>query len=468
VREVTVDAMQRAFPRQRANAPVTIVEIDERTLASHGQWPWPRSRMASLIVALMSAGPAAVGLDLLFPEPDRFSPAALAGLLPQLPEDVSGRLRELPGNDALFASAMRGRPVVLAVAGLDNLEPASEPPLLSFGARLASIDELTRAAAGQGLISAESSVRVVRRVPIVARVQGHMIPALTLEMLRVATGSPAVTLAPRAGGLLDVGFGDVRIPAQPDGTVWLRYTRHDPGRFVSAAAVLEGSVDPEMLRSKLVLVGVTGLGLIDHVATPLGERVPGVELHAQLIEQVFDGTYLVRPGWAPWLEAGLLAGAGLLLMLVVPVRRVWVSGLALLALLALLVGGAIGAFLIEGLLVDFAWPALGTLFMFALLLAATLAEADRQRRALRAAAERAAGELAAAHRIQTGCCPTSRRWRARCPRSRSPVSSRRRAPWAGTSTTTSSSIRTRCTSSSAMSRAKACPRRSSWRCPRRS
>ena len=405
MREGFVDGMQRAFPRQRASAPVTIVEIDERTLAAHGQWPWPRSRLAGLVVALTSAGPAAVGLDLLFPEPDRFSPAALAGLLPQLPADVAARLRDLPGNDALFANAMRGRPVVLAVAGLENLEPVGEPPLLSFGGRLGSIDELTRAAAGQGLISAESSVRVVRRVPIVARLQGEVVPALTLEMLRVATRAPAVSVRQAPGGLLEVGFGDVRIPAQADGTAWLRYTRHDPGRFVSAAAVLDGSVDPELLRSKLVLVGVTGLGLIDHVATPLGERVPGVELHAQLIEQVFDGTYLVRPRWAPWLEAGLLAAAGLLLMLVVPSRRVWVSSLVLVVLLVLLVGGATGAFLLEGLLIDFAWPALCTMLIFALLLGATLAEADRQRRALRAAAERAAGELAAAYRIQMGLLP---------------------------------------------------------------
>ncbi|MGQ0545910.1 MAG: SpoIIE family protein phosphatase, partial [Betaproteobacteria bacterium] len=328
-------------------------------------------------------------------------PAALAGLLPQLPEDVSARLRKLPGNDELLAQALRAHRVVLAFAGLDDSEPN---PLQTFGARLASVDELVRAAAGHGLISAESPARVVRRVPVVAHVQGQVVPSLGIEMLRVATGAPAISIGPADGGLLDVRFGDVRIPAQPDGTAWIRYTRHDPGRFVSAASVLDGSVDPELLQSKLVLVAVTGLALVDHLATPLGERVPGVEMHAQLIEQVFDGAFIVRPGWAPWAEAGCLAAAAALLIVVVPARRVRVSVAMLVLLLLLLAAIALLAFR-RGLLVDFAWPALGLALAFAMLLAAALSEADRQRRALREAAARAAGELAAARRIQMGLLP---------------------------------------------------------------
>lgn len=388
----------------RESAPVAIVEIDERALAEHGQWPWPRSRLAALIDRIAAAGPAAIGLDLLFPEADRYSPAALAGLLPQLPEDVSRRLRSLPGNDELFARSLRGRPTVLAVAGTEQEAPSAEPPLAQYQSRLSSIPELSRAAAGQGLISASSLTQVVRRVPAVARVQDEVVPTLGIEMLRVAIGAPPLRLAPRPGGLLELGVGDLRIPLQRDGTLWLRYSPHDPQRFVSAATVLEGKADPELLRSKLVLVGVTGLALVDHVATPLGERVPGVETHAQLIEQVFDGLRLVRPGWAPWLEAGMLLAAGAVLLVVVPARRVRVSIAALIVLLAAIGGVAFGVFS-RGILVDYAWPAIGVALVFAVLLAASLSEADRQRRALREAAARAAGELAAARRIQMGLLP---------------------------------------------------------------
>ena len=404
LRELAVDGEQRLLPRTRESAPVTIVEIDERTLVEHGQWPWPRSRLAALIDRIGQAGPAAIGLDLLFPEPDRYSPSALAGLLPQLPADVSRRLRSLPGNDEIFARSLRASPTVLAVAGMQPTTPGSEPPIVHYESRLASIPVLERAAAGRGLISADSPARVVRRIPAVARVQGSVVPTLGLEMLRVAIGAPPVRLSPLPGGLLEVGVGELRIPVQGDGTLWLRFSPHDPQRFVSAAAVLDGSVDPEFFRSKLVLVGVTGLALVDHVATPLGERVPGVETHAQLIEQVFDRVRMVRPGWAAWLEAGMLAIAGGLLLVVVPARRVRVSIAALLVLLAAIGLAAFGAFS-QGILVDYAWPAIGVALVFAVLLAASLSEADRQRRALREAAARAAGELAAARRIQMGLLP---------------------------------------------------------------
>ena len=401
LREVVVDLEQRRMPRERASAPVTIVEIDERSLALHGQWPWPRSQVAALVERIGAAGPAAIGLDLLFPEPDRYSPALLAERLPQLPADVSARLRKLPSNDELLARALRAHRVVLAFAGMEETQP---DPLLNFDARLSSIDELARAAAGQGLISAESPARIVRRVPVVARVQGGIAASLGVEMLRVATGSPALSVGPPDAGLLEVRFGDVRIPAQADGTAWIRYTRHDPGRFVSAAAVLDGSIDPELLKRKLVLVAVTGLALVDHLATPLGERVPGVEMHAQLIEQVFDDVFIVRPRWAAWAEAGFLAAAAALLIVVVPTRRVRISVGALAGILVLLAVVVLVAFR-SGLLLDFAWPAIGAALAFAMLVAAALSEADRQRRALREAAARAAGELAAARRIQMGLLP---------------------------------------------------------------
>jgi len=371
LRDSAVDLQQRLSPRERTSAPATIVEIDERSLAAYGQWPWPRSRLAALLERIHAAQPAAVGLDLLFPEPDRYSPAALAEALPQIPPDVSGRLRALPGNDALLAGAMRGRPVVLAVAGLERIDDGT--PLPAFSSRLASIAELTRAAAGQGLISSASATRVVRRMPVAGRIEGTLVPALALEMFRVATRAPAFALASRPDGLLEAAVGDIRVPAQADGLAWLRFSRHDPLRYVSAAAVLEGRADPELLRSKLVLIGVTGLGLVDHVETPLGERVPGVELHAQLIEQIFDGTFLVRPRWAAWLEAGMLAAAVLVLMLVVPARRVTVSVAVFAALLALIAAAALGAFRLKGVLLDAAMPMLGIALSFGLLLAATLA-----------------------------------------------------------------------------------------------
>jgi len=421
LRELQFDGYQRLFTRERQSAPVVIVEIDERALREFGQWPWPRTQMASLISAIAAARPAAIGLDLLFPEPDRHSPENVARTMTGLPADLVARLRELPTNDERFAQALRAGKTVLAVAGLNDpdarfpgppqvapvrFRQTGELQLRMFAGRLASAETIDRAAAGRGLISVEASDRIVRRVPVLAEVAGAVVPALSLEMWRLAAGAPPlIDVAGRADGLIEIRIGDFRVPAQRDGTMWLRYSSHDPTRFVSAAEMLGGNLNLELIKDKLVLVGVTGLGLLDYQATPLGERVPGVEFHAQLIEQMFDSQYLVRPNWAKWLELALLATGALLLIAVLPGRGVSASGtLLLLVLGAIGVMGAI-AFRFHGILLDAGLPALGTLSVFIVLLATALGESDRQRRALREAAARIEGELDAARRIQTGLLP---------------------------------------------------------------
>ena len=420
LRENGFDGYQRLFPRERKSAPATIVEIDERSLAALGQWPWPRTQVAQLVESIAAHEPAAIGFDLLFPESDRFSPAAVAHLVPDLPTDLAARLQAVPGNDARLARAMRAARVVVAVAGLEARDerfrspPAAAPVLVRsvpppslrhFPGHLANVPLIEQAAAGRGLISADAGDRIVRRVPLLATVDGTIVPALSLELWRVASGAAAFGVREAAGGLQQVSFADARVPMQPDGSVWLRYSRHAPERFVSAADVLAGRVNPDFLSGRLVLVGVTGVGLLDYKVTPLGEQVPGVELHAQLIEQIFDGAYLVRPAWALWLELALLAlGAGLLVFLV-PTVRVRVSVGSFFGLLAVFLAVGLGAFLANGLLVDAVWPSLGLTVVFAVLLAGALSEADRQRRQLREAAARSAGELQAARRIQMGLLP---------------------------------------------------------------
>ena len=207
-------------------------------------------------------------------------------------------------------------------------------------------------------------------------------------------------------------LGDARRSrCRPTARCWLRYSPHDPARFVSAAEVLAGKAAPELLRDKLVLVGVTGLGLLDFQATPLGERMPGVEIHAQIIEQVFDGVYLVRPELARLARGARCSpspasAADLLVPRAAACRFrprcsppwsccFWRS--------------ASFAFLSPAFCSTSPGPALGALFaVFGILLAATLAEADRQRRALREQAARMAGELDAARRIQMGLLPDPR------------------------------------------------------------
>ena len=422
LRHALFDGYQKLYPRARVSAPAVIVAIDETALERYGQWPWPRTRMAQLVTAVASAKPAAIGVDLLFPEPDRFSPTEVAQEVQNLSADVARRLRTLRSNDVALSVALRGRNVVLGIAGLEApdprfLKPPGAPPILivnapdlalrRFAGQLQSLPAIDRAAAGRGLLSVDPESSVIRRALVAGRIGDVIVPALSIEMLRVATGAP-LSLVGRERDQIELRLGDIAVPAHADGRFWIRYGPHDTARFVSAAQVLDGNVAASELENKLVLIGVTGLGLLDFQTTALGERVPGVEIHAQILEQIFDGDYLRRPAVLRTLELSLLAAAALMLAFAVPALGVGTSIVVYVAVVGALGALGLAGFLHEGLLLDVAWPGIGATVVFGIVLAEALSEADEQRRRLREQAARVSGELESARRIQMGLLPAPR------------------------------------------------------------
>jgi serine phosphatase RsbU (regulator of sigma subunit) len=428
VRFVWFDVCQRVLPRARVSEPVVVVDVDTRSLARYGQWPWPRTLMATLVDRLLAGGAAAVGIDILMPEADRTSPEYVPTIRAVEP-DLAARLAALPSNDRLLAEVLQDRPVVLGVAGVHGSDETAarrpgrvaptrviggdpEPHVRHFDAMVRSLEVIDRAAAGHGLLNVEVEGRAVRRVPLVASVGGALTPALALEMFRVAGGETALTVAVGPPGIVGVAVGALVVSTQPDGTVWLRYGRPAANRFVSAADVLGAAVDPRAFERRLVLVGVTALGLADRRPIPGGGMRDGVDIHAELIESIFDGALLARPRWAGWAEAAFLLAGGVLLVARVPARRGGAAVVLLAPLLLVAAGSSLALYHWRFLLLDAALPALGLAAVFTVMLGATLAEAERQRRILRRevqqqreAAARVEGELAAARRIQLGILP---------------------------------------------------------------
>jgi serine phosphatase RsbU (regulator of sigma subunit) len=201
-------------------------------------------------------------------------------------------------------------------------------------------------------------------------------------------------------------------PSEPDGSAWVHYSRHDPDRFVSAADVLAAQADASLFQGRLVLIGVTALGLSDHLATPVGDHMSGVEVHAQLIENLVEGSLLSRPRFVRWIEIGWLLVGGLLLIALVPRLPARASVAVLAVLVAAMAGLGLLLYLRMSVLLDAATPALALAILFSMMLVATLTETQTQRRALRRqveqqreAAARLAGELEAARRIQMGTLP---------------------------------------------------------------
>ena len=440
-RQALFDGYQKFYPRQARSAPVTIVAIDEASLKQIGQWPWPRNRTAALINAIASHRPAAIGLDIYMPEEDQTSPAEVAANLPTGNSDLAAALRRLPSHEAQLISALRSAPTVLGAAGFDFQTLSTSAgfrtvPLQVIGALdpllhvrsypwvLASLPELQAAASGQALLTVEVRSGVVRRMPLVTAVNSQLVPGLGMEMLRVATGSPAIQLALDSRGVKSVAVADLRVPTQSNGEIWLHFAeaRSGAARYVSAAAVLAGKVDPDLLADKLVMIGLTGLGLSDQPTTALGERVPGVEIQAQSIEALFDGRMILRPWWMKWLETLLTGAIGALLIWIMPrshgpnaaarqslpLAAVWLT----LALNLIIVGAGFAAFIYGAQLFDgsFNFIALsvvmGSLVLSALLEISRRNEAmAREQQLMREAAAVADGERSAAWRIQLGSLP---------------------------------------------------------------
>ncbi len=429
------DAYQRYKPRKVETAPAMVVQIDERSLAALGQWPWPRTILAKLIRDIEKDQPLAIGVDILMSEADRLSPEQILLDARTLDPALTARLAALPSNDSELAAAIGAGPVVLGLVGtpdatgkilrappftvFDGAGPVGVPTTLSglvqFKGVFPSIDELDRAARGHGLMSVGDEAKgVIRQFPLVSSVGGTLTPTLPVEMLRVALRAPSLRLETLGSAVHGVTIGGFTAPTEDDGSMRIYYSTHDPRRFISAIDVLNGNVDPEELRDKLVLVAVTGMALTDRQNTPLGEAMSGSEIHAQLVENLKDHTWLLRAHWAPAAELAVFVLLGLLLIWVTPRWKPRNAALLAIACVGAMVVAAYAGFRSQRQLFDAATPGLGLLILFSTLLVLTLTEATRRRRSLervvqaqREQAAVVAGELQAAQRIQTGILPNA-------------------------------------------------------------
>jgi len=396
------DFFQVIRPRVADQRPVVIVDIDERSLRTAGQWPWPRTLVADLVTRLNNLGAAVIGFDVIFAEPDRLSPQVAAEIFPNLDDDVRRKLRALPSSDEIFADAIRHAHVVLGETGLSVAVPERnskaapagiamlggnpKPFLLSFPGDLRNIPVLEKSAVGRGLFTIKNeNDGIVRRVPMVMDVHGQIMPSLSLEMLRIAAGASAILIKTDASGIKSVGFRGFEMPTDRNGQLWIHFSPHDSERFVSAIDVLEGRVGSERIARKLVLVGTSAAGLLDLKTTPVDPAMPGVEVHAQVLESMLTRTLLAMPNYAVIVEfcAALLVGA--VIIWLVPILGPTLLLVTGVLIVTLLVGTSWLFFKYENTLIDFTYPLLSSAFIFITLIFTNFANEQAKRREIRSA-----------------------------------------------------------------------------------
>ena len=367
MQNLVFDQYQRWKPRPYAfDQPVRIIAIDDELLKRLGQWPWPRERLAALVEALKRAGAAAIAFDFLFSEKDR--------------ADAGAPTAETP--DSAFARAIDGAPVVLGSfvsdapngaggsvkAGFVTAGDDATKFLTPSPGALAPLSELAQHAAGVGFLNwRPDSDRVVRRVPLILNVDGALHPSLAMEALRVAQGASTYivkssnasgeTAFGEVYGVLAIRNGNLTIDTDAAGDIRVYFARPDPRRSIPAWKALAPGADLSDLRGSIVFVGASAALLSDIVATPLSPAMPGVEAHAQIVEQLLSGQTLTRPDWAPsaeWMATALVCAA---LVATTWILAPYLAALVFAAIVGAIVAVSWFAFSRHGLLIEPTYPA---------------------------------------------------------------------------------------------------------------
>ena len=399
----TFDLFQVLRPREQSIRPVVIADIDESSLKEIGQWPWPRTVVADLVSHLGELGAVAIGFDIVFPEPDRMSPAVAAESFRGLDAETRDKLTMLPSNDQVLADAIKRARVVVGQAAAATPAPRSDadaalqtgfairgpdplPFLVTFPGLLRNIPPIEQAAAGRGLFSINPERDgIIRRVPVVMVAQGSLVPALTMDMLRVVTHAGAILVRTDQAGVRAVAVPGLEVPTDRNGQFWVHFNKHDSARYVSATDILHGRVAPDRIRGKLVLIGTSAVGLLDIKTTPVEPAMPGVEVHAQILESVLTKSLLSHPNYAIGAELVVAVVFGLAIIIAAPM----LPAAIVIALGAALIVGLIGLswyfFVAHNLLIDFTYPLISSWLIYLVLTFVNYFREQKQRQQIRSA-----------------------------------------------------------------------------------
>ncbi len=406
---IIYDSRLRATMPRTLDERIVIVDIDEKSLAQIGQWPWGRNRLAALTDELFVRQKIALlGFDVVFAEPD------VSSGLKRLNALAQGELRDQPGfvaklrelqpsldYDAMFAESLVGRPVVLGyylTGDGDGLASGVLPAPVMDKASLqgrtikftswngygANIAEIAQAAPIAGHFNQlPASDGVVRSLPLIAEYKDKYYESLSLAMFRLLAGLPAVSpgfpkermLGRSYQGLesiqLRLNGKTLAIPVDEEVAALVPFRgfggpKGGSFKYISAADLLSKTIPAEQLKDKIVLVGTTAPGLLDLRTTPVSGVYPGVEAHANVISGLLDGNTLVKPDYAVGYEVVVLLFSGLILAFTLPLVSATRAVILSIAVLAAVAGLNLWLYLGAGLVLPLAGALVMAVTAFAL------------------------------------------------------------------------------------------------------
>ena len=291
---------------------VVIIDIDEKSLKQLGQWPWKRKYFAQILQNLSDAGAGIIGLDIVFAEYDNSNPTTV---LQELGLDTKG----IEDYDKILAQTVAETPTILGyvfITGDDGIEAGEAPNIpaifiernrpdkdyvLSAKRAVLNVPLMQESAYSSGFFNTipDDDSGIIRSVPLVMEYDGVIYPSLSMEMIRIMTEASKVYVNYEEGiGVQSIQSGDLNIPTDSFGRLFVNY--RGPAYtfpYMSAADIYNGNFKAEDVAGKFILIGTSAAGLMDLRATPYDNVYPGVEVHANVIDNILTGDFISKPSW---------------------------------------------------------------------------------------------------------------------------------------------------------------------------
>ena len=308
---LSFDLYQKIFPLDKQDSKVVIINIDEKSLSKFGQFPWNRSIFAKIIENVNRSNPKVIGFDIFFTEKDKQTPEEIIKAYNILSSDVINYLTNIQSHDERFRQQLDVSNSVLAVLGSKvasegSYDRSAKAKFISKGGdpknftyvfpySIGSLEILENSVKGLGSISfLDQSDGIIRSLPLIVRFKNKLYPTMGLEMVRVGSKQKNLFIEMNEVGIKRVSVRPYKISSDPNGIFWIRYKKTKKNQYISASSVFDGKFDESIFKDKYVLIGASAQGLFDLVKTPLGVTIPGVEVHANVIENILDNSYLTR------------------------------------------------------------------------------------------------------------------------------------------------------------------------------
>jgi adenylate cyclase len=328
---------------------VIIIDIDERSLNTLGQWPWSRDKVAKILKNLTNSGVGIIGFDIVFPEEDNSSPHKVF-------KKYNIQRENIPNYDLNLSKMIANTPTILGYQfefKEDNEHIRQEPPsipaifiernkslgshhLLNATGTILNIPIIQDSGYSSGFFNNVPDVSgIIRSVPLVISFDDTIYPSLALEILRIVTDTKQVIINYDDEGVINISLNNISIPTDRHGRLLINYRGKERNfKYYSAIDIFNNKIDKKELEGKIALIGTSAAGLLDLRATPFESVYPGVEVHANVIDNIIEGDFISKESWIDGANIAIICILAFLVIMLITYTPYWFNPFVPLLLIA--------------------------------------------------------------------------------------------------------------------------------------